>query len=155
MLLSRAAAMAFGVVALTAVMTVPASAAPRAGVPAGNTSWNGYVSHYTKTSKAYFVAATWTVPDVKCPGLTKTASASMWVGLGGINSPVVQEGVETLCFHDVRVIAPVWEVTPPQHGVQLILHKVRAGDLIEASLSYGAFAGRRNKPGTYSMLIQD
>ena len=137
--------------AVAGMITTQAAAAPRIGVPDGNKIWNGYVTKITKTSTASYVQANWTVPDTKCPGPFHTTSASMWVGLGGVNTPVIQVGVETLCSNGIRVIAPVWEVTPPQKHVQIIFHTVKAGDLIFASIQHGH--GRHSRD--YYLTLSD
>jgi hypothetical protein len=141
------AALAAGVL-LVASAAVPALAVPETGVPKDNNIWNGYVSHYSKTSKAYWSEADWTVPNAKCADVRKTTSVGIWVGIGGVNSPVVQVGVQILCFHAVRVIAPIWEITPPQKHVNLIPHTVGAGDHIFAIVQV-------DSPGKYSFEIID
>jgi hypothetical protein len=144
----RAVTIFAGTALLLAPAAGPALAAPETGVPKGNNIWNGYVTHYSKTSKAYWSEAKWNVPDTKCPDIRKVSSVGIWVGIGGINSPVIQVGVQTLCFHGVRVIAPIWQVDPPQKHVNLIPCTIGAGDHIFALVQAG-------NPGKYDFEITD
>jgi hypothetical protein len=108
------------------------------GVPAGNSIWNGYVTGGTRATD---VIATWTVPSVQGCGTPGSAGSSEWIGLGGVNTPLVQIGTRDLCGA-LPNPAAVWEVVPEQSNPQVIIGcglecgHVTPGDLIDAEVKY-------------------
>ena len=76
-------------VAVAALLTpATASAATATGIPAGNTSWNGYVTKLTNTTRAAAVQASWQLPGLT--GCTNGPSASQWIGLAGVSTCTVK-----------------------------------------------------------------
>lgn len=151
--LIRACVVAASFVVATAAVISSASAASAVGVPSGNTSWNGYVTHASNSTKATEVQASWQV--VTLHGCGNGTSASQWIGLGGvdtasINSPgPVQIGTESYCDSGIQVNYAVWQVRPGQANVQLIsTGPVTVGDYIDADVKY--LSGER-----YSISITD
>lgn len=105
------------------------------GVPAGNHSWNGYTTNFTSNTKVKSVSASWNVPSLNCGNGT---NASQWVGLGGVNSPLVQVGTTSVCNLGVEVTLAVYEVVPKTGSstAKYIVGLVTTGDSIDASVSY-------------------
>lgn len=127
-------ALSAAVIFLVSGSASSASAAPAVGVPKGNTAWNGYVAGTSATD----LIATWTVPSLQNCGLAGSAEAAEWIGLGGVNAPLVQIGTQQIC----GALAPtaVWEVVPEQSKPQVITCafscQVTPGDLIDAEVKY-------------------
>jgi Peptidase A4 family len=106
------------------------------GVPAGNASWNGYVTNGTSATD---VIADWTVPTLQNCGLAGSAEAPEWIGLGGVNTPLVQIGTQQLCG---AVATAVYEIVPEMSKPAVITlcgiecGVVTPGDNIEAEVRY-------------------
>jgi hypothetical protein len=131
--------------ALSFVAAVTAAAATAASTAASDVSsnWAGYTiagagstSTAAATSMTFTdVTGTWVQPAGKCvPG--DTASAAMWVGLGGYseNSQALEQtGTEVDCSLEGKATYSIWyEVVPqPSQPVKL---KIAPGDTITASV---------------------
>jgi hypothetical protein len=106
---------------------VPAASA----TPVGNKIWNGYV---TKSGKLTKVSGTWQVPTLKCG--TGSSNASQWVGLAGVNAPLVQIGIVSVCSLGVQQNHAFYQVVPKNARDQVIVGLVTPGDLIDASITF-------------------
>jgi hypothetical protein len=98
------------------------------------TPWSGYVH----TGPSYSVGGTFVVPHLKCPAGGNPA-ANPWVGLGGAtaDSPLVQVGIISRCvLPGVQVNYLVWQMIPPQSGIQIVPRFAFAGDRIFATVDY-------------------
>lgn len=117
----------FLVTALGIVGIVPAADA----TPAGNKIWNGYV---TKSGKRTKVSGTWQVPTLTC-GIA-ASNASQWIGLAGVDAPLVQIGIISRCSLGLQQNHAFYQVVPKDARDQVIVGEVTPGDLIDASVTY-------------------
>jgi len=104
-----------------------------AGIPTGNYYFNGYTAN---GARATDVKADWTVPGLQnCSG-PLSAEAPAWIGLGGINAPLVQIGTQTLCgYLGTSVATAVYEIVPKMSGPTPIA-PLLPGDSVEAEVKY-------------------
>jgi len=121
------------VLALSLVMVLGIlGIAPTArATPVRNKIWNGYV---TKTGKRTKIIASWHVPTLKCG--TALSNASQWIGLAGVNAPLVQIGIESICSTGIQYDYAFYQVVPKQSSGKKIIGLVTPGDLIDASVKY-------------------
>jgi hypothetical protein len=121
------------IAALTLALYAFAPAAPAQAEPIVNELWSG---HVTKRAPTTHVLGWWEVPRVECnPG--ESSNAGQWVGLGGVNEPLVQAGVVSGCLAGQPVAFAFYQTPPSQSSATWLLqYLVASGDNMEAEISY-------------------
>jgi hypothetical protein len=112
----------------------------------GSTNWSGYA--VSGSDGAYrSVAASWTVPAVKCTSGDRYAS--FWVGLdgyGGRSRSVEQTGTDSDCAGKTARYDGWYEMYPA--GPVYFRTKVRPGDHLSASVTF-------HGADTYTLVVKD
>jgi hypothetical protein len=122
--------------------------------PVNNPLWSG---HVTKASATSQVSGSWLVPRLSCATLENDSNASQWIGIGGVNAPLLQVGVVSKCIQGVQVNVGFYEkvVDPTNSAAQYIeplTHLVGAGDSIDAEIASegaGAYQVSLNENGAW------
>jgi len=110
-------------------------------IPGTNSSdcsrnWSGYVVAAANGSVSA-VGGSWIVPAVSCSG-TSSTFASFWVGIDGYDSLTVEQvGTDSDCLAGVPFYY-AWYEFYPNASVPIDSVNVTPGDLITASVAYGA-----------------
>jgi len=132
------------VIGVTAVGSV-ASAGPtsahaevRASVSqVASLDWGGYAATGSSGSVTYVYGA-WVQPSVTCPS-RGTLYAAFWVGIDGYNSNTVeQDGTLAECSHGKATYSAWWELYPLNSIQTISSMTVKAGDSIDASVTYSS-----------------
>jgi hypothetical protein len=119
------------VLLLIVLMSLPAGA-----LPPGNEIWTGRVTKRADTTQ---VSAWWQVPSLSC-SVGEFSDASQWIGLGGVNEPLVQIGISSRCpLSGIPTHHAVYQIVPMHSAAQnipLAFQPVSTGDSIEAEIKY-------------------
>jgi hypothetical protein len=83
------------------------------------------------------VSGDFTVPTLNCAA-TPNGSTGTWVGIGGIDSALIQTGVNEECVGGVQENYGFWEIYPmtPNHSESFSNFPVSAGDSMIAGVGY-------------------
>lgn len=109
-----------------------------------NPAWAGYAAVGVEGSPVYFkkVESSWTVPKLKCPGITKLTKVSYWVGLGGFNNPDLEQiGTYSQCTVGIPVHFGIWEMitqgkAPGAKFIINLRYPILSNDHMKASVEY-------------------
>lgn len=102
-----------------------------------STNWSGYAALTSlskpKRNSVSQVAGSWTVPTLSCG--TATTYSSIWVGIDGYSDNSVEQiGTEHDCYLGKSYYSVWYEMYP--HPMKITPVKIKAGDAIEASVSF-------------------
>jgi hypothetical protein len=100
-----------------------------------SSNWSGYV--LPTGGPATLVSGDFTVPTLNCAA-TPNGSTGTWVGIGGIDSALIQTGVNEECVGGVQENYGFWEIYPmtPNHSESFSNFPVSAGDSMIAGVGY-------------------
>lgn len=139
------------------VSHLPSTHLPRPLLHAGTTpaatvldsrNWSGYADQACGACKLRYVEAQFSLPSVRCTGVTGLQAASFWAGLDGLASPTVEQiGVDAFC-NGTTPSYVAWYEMYPQAPVVLSV-PAAAGDALDASVYYNSVAG------AYSLTLSD
>ncbi len=108
-------------------------------------NWSGYVDTAPSSGTYSKVSAKWAEPAIKCT--SEDRIVVFWVGLDGwSDNTVEQDGTLAQCFEGSAFYYTWWEMYPT-NGIQVVGTTVHPGDVIAASVVFGA--------GTYTLAVTD
>jgi len=110
-----------------------------------SSNWSGYVV-VGASGSATLAFASWTVPAVTC-SKGVTAYSAFWVGIDGFTSKTVEQiGTNSECVLGIPIYYSWYEFYPK---LAKPIGSVKAGDVIEAAVSYSAATGK------FTVAIED